>query len=586
MGFVYFLIMIGVLIFIHEFGHYFFAKRFGVKVERFAIGMGPVLGPLSVTRGDTEYCICAFPLGGYVKMFGMQPEELYDEYGEPLPEEEASRAFVRKPIWQRSIIILAGPLANLILPVFIYFFFVLGTPTNLPAEVGHVMAGSPAAVATAQEEGQPEGLQTGDRIVAINGDRIKYWEDLTHEVRPAIGEQLTFTIERGPDTLHYQLTPEAYTHTARGGLMRETYGRIGVSPNSYAPIVGVPQPDSLAAKAGLRSFDRVVALNDEPVRGYAQMQRLVRQHAGGPLKVLAVRPEEAPGIGGDYGLQMGEPVELSLDAPAHGELETLGIYPARMFLSSVEPGSPAEQAGLKPGDELLKLDGQPYNSMALLMNDIQQKFWAQMHEGGEEKPSEIQVTATLTVRRGDQVLEIPYQPRLREFVIKFNEPTPIIWFGFRAYQDSAQPEPVPVPIGDRVLLGARIGVRETINHSTMIFNALGYMIRNGATNALGGPLMIGDLAAQSGAAGPQHFLGTMALISLNLGLLNLMPIPVLDGGYLLLLGMEAVKRRELNPRTRQIAFYLGFSVIVLLMLLAFTNDINRYWPSFAEWFNG
>jgi regulator of sigma E protease len=316
------------------------------------------------------------------------------------------------------------------------------------------------------------------------------------------------------------------------------------------------------------------------------MQRLVRNHTGGSLKVLAVRPETAPGIGADYGLQMGEPVELTLEAPAHGELEALGIYPARMFLSSVEPGSPAEQAGLKAGDELLKLDGRTYNSMALLMNDIQQKFWAKMHEGGEEKPSEIEVTATLTVRRGAQTLEIPYQPRLREFVIKFNEPTPIIWFGFRAYQDSAQPELVPVPIGDRVLLGARIGVRETINHSTMIFNALGYMIRNGATNALGGPLMIGDLAAQSGAAGPQHFLGTMALISLNLGLLNLMPIPVLDGGYLLLLGMEAVKRRELNPRTRQIAFYLGFSVIVLLMLLAFTNDINRYWPSFAEWFNG
>jgi regulator of sigma E protease len=98
MGFIYFLIMIGVLIFIHEFGHFYFAKKFGVKVERFAMGMGPVLGPLTITRGDTEYCVCAFPLGGYVKMFGMQPEELYDEYGAPLPEEEANRAFVRKPL--------------------------------------------------------------------------------------------------------------------------------------------------------------------------------------------------------------------------------------------------------------------------------------------------------------------------------------------------------------------------------------------------------------------------------------------------------------------------------------------------------
>ncbi|MBH22857.1 MAG: RIP metalloprotease RseP, partial [Myxococcales bacterium] len=121
MGGIYFIILIGVLIFIHEFGHFFFAKLFDVRVDRFAIGMGPVLGPLTYTRGETEYCICAFPIGGYVKMFGMQPEELYDVYGQKLPEAEGERAFVRKPIWQRFIIVLAGPVMNLILPIFIYY---------------------------------------------------------------------------------------------------------------------------------------------------------------------------------------------------------------------------------------------------------------------------------------------------------------------------------------------------------------------------------------------------------------------------------------------------------------------------------
>ena len=114
MQIVHFLILIGVLIFVHEFGHFIWAKIFDIRVERFALGMGPVIKPLSFRKGETEYAICAFPIGGYVKMFGMQPEELYDERGMMVPEHVAERAFVRKPIWQRAIVVLAGPAMNFV----------------------------------------------------------------------------------------------------------------------------------------------------------------------------------------------------------------------------------------------------------------------------------------------------------------------------------------------------------------------------------------------------------------------------------------------------------------------------------------
>lgn len=582
---IYPILLIGVLVFIHEFGHYFFAKYFKVKVERFAIGMGPVIRFLSFTRGETEYTICLLPIGGYVKMFGMAPEELYDEYGQPLPEEEAERAFVRKPLWQRAIIVLAGPLTNLIFPVFIYFFFALGTSTLPPASVGQVVPQSPAAAAKALEGNHADGLQPGDLIVSIDNEPIRYWNDLTDHVRGSIDVPLRVEIQRGPKTLLYEIRPKAHTETDRLGLMRETYGLIGVSPDSYGPILGIHDPDAPAAKAGLQSFDRIVSVNKTPVKRFVDIQHILDKIEKGPVEIVATRPKDVELL--DGGLQFGDPMSFTVTPVKTDGRWSIGARSAGMFLSSVEKDSPAAKAGLQVGDEILQADGQEYNKSGLLRLDIQQRFWEAMNEDPDKPVTEIQIPITLKIQRGNEVKTLTYAPLVREIRGEFNEPEPRIWFGFDTRQLYELPDAIPVPWSDRVPMAVETGFEKTYRFTRMLFNGVLHMFSGRvSTDSLGGPLMIGHIAAKAGQAGWEPFLRMMAIISINLGILNLLPIPVLDGGHLMLFALEGIKRKELTQRTRQIAYYAGFSIIAFLMLLAFKNDIERYWQNFAEFFNG
>lgn len=599
MDFIYFLVLIGVLIFIHEFGHFFFAKLFGVRVDRFALGMGPVVPFLSFTKGETEYAICAFPIGGYVKMFGMQPEELYDEYGDPYPEEEVQRAFVRKPIWQRFIIVLAGPMMNLIFPVLVYYAFALGTAALPPAQVGQVFTDNPAAQAVPLTAGAPKGLQAGDTIVSINGEPLRYWRDLTGHVRGAIGQELKVRVRRGDKELDYKLTPASYTETDRLGLMRETYGLIGVSVASYGPVLGIQDREGPAAKAGLRSFDRVVSVDGAAVKRFVDLQEAVRTSGGKPLKLAVARPQAL----GDFlggGMNVSAPVvDVTVQPVQRDGVWALGAEPAEMFLADVAPESPAAEAGLRVGDKLLSVancegegdaltcgQAKPYNNMQPLKIAIQQRFWEQMQADTDVRADTIKLAFKVAYARDGQRAETTYRPVVRMIPNSFNEPTPEIWFGIDTVETYAMPDPISVPWGDRFAIGLEKGVSQTWRFTQMMFNGIVHLIQGKvSTDTVGGPIMIFDIASKAGNAGWEAFLRTMAIISINLGLVNLLPIPLLDGGHLMLFSIEAIKRKELNARTRQVAYYVGLGMIVFLMLLAFKNDIERYWERFADWFN-
>lgn len=217
MTFLWAIVLLGVLIFVHESGHFLFAKLMRVKVLKFSLGFGPKLA--SLQKGGTEYQVSAFPLGGYVKMLGEEP-------GEELTPEEAKHSFSGQPVWKRVIIVLAGPGFNFLLSLLIFCFFLsIGRPITVPRlsadispVVGQVLAGTPAAAA---------GLRPGDRIVEVQGNPISTWFDLIDIVGDRPGQPLDFKIKRDNSLLQMKITPAAHKEkTAEGKEI--TIGRIGI----------------------------------------------------------------------------------------------------------------------------------------------------------------------------------------------------------------------------------------------------------------------------------------------------------------------------------------------------------------------
>ena len=191
-----FIIVLGLLIFVHEFGHFIWAKFFGVKVLKFSLGFGPKL--ISRQFGETEYLISAFPLGGYVKMFGENPGELAEE---KLSPGELKRSFATRPVWQRFIIVAGGPVFNLIFAVFLFFLivFVAGMPQPVDTTtIGGVGQDTPAAEA---------GLQTGDTILAIDGKETRHWDDVSMLIKDSGGRKVVLTVKRDDQSLEIAVTP-------------------------------------------------------------------------------------------------------------------------------------------------------------------------------------------------------------------------------------------------------------------------------------------------------------------------------------------------------------------------------------------
>lgn len=222
MSLAYAALLIGVLIFVHELGHFLVAKLFDVKVIRFSIGFGPKV--IGYTRGETEYVICALPLGGYVQMLGMTMES-----SEDIAPEDRPRALMAKPIWQRSLVVLAGPAFNLLFPVLLYFSVLVGARTEVaPAMVGDVFSEMPAAAA---------GLRPGDQIVEIDGDEVKYWHQVIEHVTPRAEVPLQVTYVRDGERHTVEIKPDVAESTDFLGLNDRRYGMIGIHSGDRKSVV-------------------------------------------------------------------------------------------------------------------------------------------------------------------------------------------------------------------------------------------------------------------------------------------------------------------------------------------------------------
>ncbi|MFB6350739.1 MAG: site-2 protease family protein, partial [Bradymonadaceae bacterium] len=233
----------------------------------------------------------------------------------------------------------------------------------------------------------------------------------------------------------------------------------------------------------------------------------------------------------------------------------------------------------KGGDEILALEGRKYGNWRLLNKQIKSAIYKEILKQREQGKDEIDVQKSfeLTYERGDEVHTTTITPEVINYTGERDQP------GYRIY---LMPDDVSVPLGERISWGFTSSLEQTWQFTEMTAMAFVRLAQGRiSSKTLGGPIMIGNLAAEAGRAGLAYFLKMMALISINLGLINLLPIPVLDGGHLMFYAIEAVRRKPLSYRTRQIATYIGFAIVVFLMLLAFKNDIEANWGHFVEWLN-
>lgn len=544
MGLFFFLLLIGPLIFFHELGHFAAARAFGVKCERFAVGFGPPV--LTWKPGETEYSIRALPLGGYVQMLGMFPDE-------EIEEEDIGRAIFDKPKWQRMIVYLAGPVMNLLIPIPIFFLVLLASAERTAPVVGMVAADSPAAAA---------GLMPGDEIVAVDGQPIRFFDQLTATIRHRADEPIALTLQRGDERLTTTVTPESVRlRDDFVGLRVVEHGRIGIMAARYAPIIHV-SPDSAAHAAGLRTFDRITHLDGEPVHAWIELERLLQDRSE-PSRVVILRPEAS----------VGEPAMLFPLAPMSLTLPPgpTGLRSAEGTVLAVIPGSPAAEAGFLPGDRILSLDGRTYSSLLQVL----ERLYAD-----PDQPHEI------VLERGTETLVLDLVPLTRTVVAEFRQERSHTFIGLRGWIDHEPPSVRPMTTAERLWYALSRAFLETFGFiGAMILGVWYLVVGTIDTSALGGPILIADLASQAGHAGWEPFLRMMAIISVNLGIINLLPLPGLDGGHLMILTVEAIKRGPLSNRARQILNFIGIVTIVLLMLFAFKNDIERYWVDVRNWLN-
>lgn len=438
-----FVVVIGILILIHELGHFFAARRMGVGVERFSIGFGPILFRLK--RGETEYCLSAVPLGGYVKMVGEDPRE-----GESAIPAAPEKSFALKPLWARSLIVFAGPGMNFVLAaaIFAAVFMVVGRPV-LPSVVGRIQPGSPAAQA---------GLQTGDRVIAMDGKAVAHWDDLVKALQSSHGETVQLTIRRGEAERKLALTP--------------------------------------ARTKGKDVFGDEQEIWD-----------------------LGARP----------------------------------YIPARV--GEVLAGYPAAKAGLKAGDVVTALDGAAVLS------------WDELAEGIHKRPGRKVV---LSVRRDGESLTIEVVPQATKQRPPSGEETEVGLIGISPAGAVTYVRSNPVvAMGEGIIRTGEITALTVVGLWKLVKREL-------PASAIGGPLQIAVLAGEQARQGFTSLAFFTAVISINLAVLNLLPVPMLDGGHLFFFAIESVMGRPLSVRKRELAQQVGFFLLALLMVFAMYNDIQRF----------
>ncbi|OFZ80675.1 MAG: hypothetical protein A2603_05830 [Bdellovibrionales bacterium RIFOXYD1_FULL_55_31] len=533
-----FIIILGPLVIVHEFGHYVFARLFGVKAEVFSVGFGPKLWKRQC--GETELRVSAIPLGGYVKLLG-------EDRDAELSPEEQKRALHRQAPWKRFLIFFGGPLFNFLLAIVVFMMILAIGEPKVANVVGRVVQGSAAEKA---------GFRSGDEILSVNGKPIKGFEEILTVVNESPGKPVQFELKHpgASETVSISATPTAESgFTLYGELTR--VGEIdGLYVNPRAAVIGISDPSSPAAKAGLTTGDLITAIDDKPVGSWEQLEAIYSAAPVGATLKFKIKKVKTSAL-----------VEAAFVKPADSLLslgDVLGLRSSELFVEKPVAQSPAENAGVQAGDRLIGIGDKHVQSFFELKDRVQKsgetegKIRLLFERGG--KTQAITITPTATPVR-DPLLKKTTQYTIGVVpMLLLSEPATFVervWNPFAlVYQGTER----VVTFTWRNLVSIRKMFTGDVSVAT-----------------LGGPIMIGKIAGESLSRGLTAFLATMAILSIGLGVLNILPVPVLDGGHLLLLAIETVRGKPLTIRTMEIIQLVGLSLILLLMIVVIKNDIAR-----------
>jgi len=546
MDLLYFVILIGSLIIVHELGHFLFAKAFGVKVLTFSLGFGPKI--LRLRGRETEYCISLLPLGGYVNMLESSKSDIV------LPEDR-KRTFESLPLYKRLIIVLAGPLMNLVFPVLLYFSVFVGDGPFLPPTVAVVLPGHAA-------QGK---LEPGDRIMSINGEEVGTFEEVKRIIAKSPGKTLRFKVFRDNKHLDVEVLVEETTDRQELDIV-EHFGSIGIHASAPAPVIGIPDTHSPAHRAGLRTFDVVTHVRGKPVRRYMDLADELSESHGESMPVTYLRPVAVPNaLGGLAEMAVFEAgvVDLTPDANGTDLLSRTGIELADLYAAVVPEDSYLYKTGLRPGDKILRLDDEAMPAWTTFRERLRAAL---------DRPHRIDYLAARDGRQRSGT----FQVRREDFTNEYGQRFARYWLRVQPWIPLAPEERVEHPAPLRYAFEK--AVEETVAVTRFIMVAIVRLAQGRISlSSLSGPIKIYEVAGEEGRKGPDYFIWVMAVISINLGLLNLLPIPVLDGGHLMFFVIEAIMRRPIPLRVREIAHVVGMAILFGLMILVCKNDVEQRW---------
>ncbi|EXC30648.1 RIP metalloprotease RseP [Acinetobacter sp. 869535] len=441
------ILLLGPLIAIHEFGHYFVARKLGVKVQVYSIGFGPTLIKWKSKKSGIQYQLSALPFGGYVKML--------DEREGNVAEEDLPQAFNRQSPWKRIAIVAAGPLINLVFAIVLFWILFLPSQEQLNTRVGKIFPGTPAAAVQ---------MQTGDKITAIDGTPVSTWEKLNYAIVDRAGETgvIQVQVERQGQLQQFSLPIQNFLKDQSKSPL-ETLGFIPYRPQIPAVVTKLSEEDGAAIRQGIKEGDKIVAIDGVKMKDWFDV-----------VEIVQASPEKL----------------LKIDVLRNGEIRQLDVMP----------------------------QGQRDN-----MGNVIGMLGVQSTPGKVTIPDEYKQT-------------IQYNP--------------------------AQ--------------ALMMAVDKTGQISGMILNSMAKMVRGliGLDN-LSGPITIAKVAGQSAEMGWQTFISFMALMSISLGILNLLPIPMLDGGHLVYYFIEAIRGKPVSEQIQIFGLKIGMVLLGSMMLLALFNDFMR-----------